>query len=175
MGCRKVIPEFIELDCEFEAGRVNSLAFVTEELAAQADADPTLWSNPTFWSTETYTGDILIHKDVSGSYTGADTTVAGKGTQQERNSGTTHTLTCRVESVKGNTKYWSDLKVSTNYRVVFLGDLKNTMFVSTTNCRISANVILEDDINSINEVEVVCVWADIRLPETYDPPQGVFD
>ena len=174
-NCRKEIDAFTELNCTFESGKVVALAFVTEEKAALADADPTLWSTPSFWTSETYSGDILQHNEVSGEYVGADITIAGKGTQGERLGGKTHTLTCQVESVKGNYNYWDDLGVSTNYRVVFVGDLYNTLFVSTTNCRISANMILQNDINSINEWEVVCTWSDIRIPESYDVPTGIFN
>jgi len=173
-SCRKNIPEYIDLDCTFESGRVNALAFVTEEKAALADADPSLWSDPSFWTSETYSGDILIHQEVSGEYTGADVTIPGKGTQQERLGGKTHTLTCLVESVKGNNGYWDDLGISTNYRVAFVGDLYNTLFVSTANCKIGANMVLANDINSINEWEVISTWADIRLPESYDVPAGIF-
>ena len=174
-SCRKQIRAFSDLACTFESGRVNSLAFVTEEKAIVADADQTLWSTPSFWTSETYSGDIVIHDKVSGSYSGADTTGAGKGTQTERLIGKVHTLTTRVESVKGNDLYWNDLNISDNYRVVWVGDFYNTLLVSTSNARISANLIQEDDLSTIMEWEVVCVWSDIRLPQTYDVPSGIFN
>ncbi len=175
-NCRKNIPEFVDLiNCTFEAGRVNAIAFITEEKAAVADADPTLWEDPSFWNTETYTGDILIHDKVSGSYADSPTTVTGKGTATERNSGSTHTLTTRVESVKGNDDYWSALKISENYRVAWVGDNYDILFVSQTNGRITPSLIQEDDLNSILEFEVVCVWSDINVPETYDVPTGIFN
>lgn len=173
--CRKLIKTFAELFCEFESGRVNALSFVTEEKAAVADADTSEWSNPTFWNSETYSGDIVIHDKVSGSYAASDNTQPGKGTQTERLTGKTHTLTTRVESVKGNDLYWNDLNISENYRVAWVGDFYGTLFVGTTNARISANLIQEDDLNTIMEWEVVCVWSDIRLPETYDVPVGIFN
>ena len=174
-NCRKQIREFNTLACTFESGRVNALAFVTEEKAVVADADTDLWSDPSFWNSETYSGDIVIHDEVSGSYSASDATQVGKGTQTERLVGKTHTLTTRVESVKNNNLYWDDLNVSTNYRVVWVGDFYNTLLVSTANARISANLIQEDDLNTIMEWEVVCVWSDIRLPETYDVPTGIFN
>jgi hypothetical protein len=134
--CRKVIGAFTELDCTFESGRIVAVAFVTEEKAALADADQSLWSTPSFWTTEDYSGDILIHQEVEGEYSASPTTIPGKGTQQERNSGIVHTATFRLESVKGNDQYMNDLMVSTNYRLAFVGDLYNTLFVSTTNVRI---------------------------------------
>lgn len=175
-NCRKNIPAFTELvNCTFESGRVNAFAFVTEEKAVVADATPSLWSDASFWNTETYSGDILIHDKVSGSYAASDTTGAGKGTQTTRLIGKTHTLTTRVESVKGNEDYWDALNISGNYRPVWVGDNYDILFVGTTNCRISANIIQEDDLNSILEWEVVMEWADIRLPKTYDLPTGIFN
>jgi hypothetical protein len=173
--CRKVIDVYNELNCTFESGRVNALAFVTEEKAVVADATPSLWSDPSFWTDETYSGDIVIHDKVSGGYSGADATAAGKGDQQERNIGKTHTLTTRVESVKGNNAYWDDLNISTGYRVVWVGDYYSILFVSTANARISANLIQEDDLGTIMEWGVVSVWSDIRLPRTYDVPAGIFN
>ena len=174
-NCRKDIGEFTELDCTFESGRINGIAFVTEEKAALADADPSLWDDPTFWTTETYTGDILLHTEVSGSYSGAVTTIAGKGTQQERNSGLVHTAVVRIESVKGNNQYMDDLMVSENYRFAFVGDQYNTLFVSTANVRISPTMILEEGIDTVNEWEVTILWSDIRQPESYDVPPGIFN
>lgn len=173
--CRKSLPLFNNLLCEFESGRVNALAFVSEEKAVVADADPDLWSTPSFWTAETYSGDIVIHDKVSGSYAASDNTQAGKGTQAERLTGKVHTLTTRVESVKGNNLYWDNLNISEGYRVCWVGDFYNTLFVGTTNARISANLIQEDDLNTIMEWEVVCVWSDLRLPETYDVPAGIFN
>jgi len=174
--CRKYVGTFSDLaNCEFESGRINALAFVTEEKAIVADATPSLWSDSSFWTSETYSGDILIHDKVSGSYTGAANTAAGKGSQLERNIGMTHTITTRVESVKGNNGYFDDLNVAANYRAVWVGDFYQTLFVGTTNVRITAVMIQEDDLGSILEWEVVCVWSDIRLPRTYDVPAGIFN
>lgn len=173
--CRKNIRAFNELACTFESGRVNALAFVTEEKAVVADADTDLWSSAAFWTSEDYSGDIVIHDEVSGSYSAADVTQAGKGTQIERLVGKTHTLTTRVDSVKNNNLYWDDLNISTNYRVAWVGDYYDILFVSTAQVRISANLIQEDDLNTILEWEVVCVWSDIRLPETYNVPTGIFN
>ena len=162
-------------NCQFESGRVNGLAFVTEEKAEIADATPSLWSDPSFWNAEDYSGDILIHQKVSGSYTGAGATSPGKGTQLERNTGMTHTLTTRIEGVKGNTDYFNDLMVADNYRPVWVGDFYNILFVATTNARITPVLIQEDDLGTILEWEVVSVWSDIRLPYTYDVPAGIFN
>lgn len=173
-NCRQQIPSFIDLACEFESGRVNAFALITEEKAALADANPSLWSDPSFYTTEDYSGDVLIHPEVSGGYTGADTEISGKGNQQSRLGGKNHTATLRVESVKGNDDYWNKLNISTNYRAVLVTDDYNLLLVSTTNCSVSSNLILEDNIESICEWEVVIKWSDIRLPETYDVPVGIF-
>lgn len=174
-NCRQNIPAFVDLGCVIEKGRINAIAFVTEEKAALADADNALWSTPSFYTDEDYTGDIVIHKKVSGGYAGADTTVPGKGNQQNRTSGKNHTVTIRVESVKGNDGYWNKLNVSDNYRLVFVTDDYSLLLVSTTNCSISANLILEDNLESIVEWEVVITWSDLDLPKTFDVPAGVFE
>ena len=96
-SCRQQIRSFVDLACTFESGRVNALAFVTEEKAVIADATPSLWSDPSFWTSETYNGDIVIHDKVSGSYSASDQTAPGKGTQTERNIGKVHTITTRIE------------------------------------------------------------------------------
>ena len=173
--CRKVIGAFTELDCTFESGRIVAIAFVTEEKAALADADNALWSDPSFWTTEDYSGDILIHQEVEGDYSPSPTTIPGKGTQQERNAGNNHTVTFRLESVKGNNKYMDDLMVSTNYRLAFVGDQYNTLFVSTTNVRITPGMVLENTLDSLNQWNIECVWSDIRQPESYDVPVGIFN
>jgi hypothetical protein len=173
--CRKVIDSYVELFCQFESGRVNALAFVSEEKAKVADATPTLWSDPAFWVDETYSGDIVIHQKVSGSYSASDTTGPGKGTQTERLIGKVHTLTTRVESVKGNNAYWDDLNISQAYRPVWVGDYYQVLMVGTANARISANMIQEDALDSLLEWEVVSIWSDIRLPQTYDVPAGIFN
>ena len=65
--------------------------------------------------------------------------------------------------------------VSQNYRFAFVGDLYNTLFVSTTNVRITPTMILEEDINSVNQWQIEAVWSDIRQPESYDVPAGIFN
>jgi hypothetical protein len=174
-NCRQQIRSFIDLACTFESGRINSLAFVTEEKAVIADATPSLWSDPSFWTSETYNGDIVIHDKVSGSYSASDNTAPGKGTQLERNIGKVHTITTRIESVKSNSLYWDDINISDNYRIVWVGDFYQVLFVGTTNARISANIIQEDDLGTIMEWEVIGVWSDIRLPRSYDVPSGIFN
>jgi len=173
--CKQQIPPFIDLACEYESGRVNAFALVTEEKAVLADANPTLWSTPSFYTDEDYSGDVLIHQKVSGSYAGADTEIAGKGNQQSRIGGKNHTVTLRVESVKGNSSYWDKLNISTNYRAVIVTDDYGLLVVSTTNCSVSANLVIEDNIESIVEWEVVIKWSDIKVPETYDVPTGIFE
>lgn len=175
MSCRQDIPAFVELDCDVELGRINAIAFVTEEKAALADADNSLWSNPTFYTDEDYTGDVLIHQKVSGSYAGADTEISGKGNQQSRVAGKNHTVTVRIESVKGNNSYFDKLTLSDNYRLVFITDDYDLLLVSTTNCNLSGNMILEDNLESIVEWELTAKWSDIRLPESFDVPTGIFE
>ena len=82
-NCRKEIDAFTDLACDYESGRIVAIGLVTEEKATLADATPSLWSTASFWESETYSGDILIHQEVSGSYTASPTTIPGKGTLQQ--------------------------------------------------------------------------------------------
>lgn len=175
-NCRKDITPFTDISaCTFESGRIVAIGLVTEEKAALADATPSLWSDPSFWNTEDYAGDILIHQEVSGSYSASATTIPGKGTQQDRNSGLIHTATVLLEGVKGNNNYMDDLAISQNYRLAFVGDLYNTLFVSTTNVRITPTMILEEGTDTLNQWQLEMVWSDIRQAESYDVPTGIFN
>ena len=173
-SCRKQLGVFTDLACVFESGGVNSWAIVTEEKAAVADADTTQWSLAAFWETETYGGDIVVFKDTSGNYEPAPITLPGKGNQVTRNAGYTHTLTIQLESVKSNNKFMNDLTVADNYRVCWCGDYKQILFVSTQNARITPRQIQPQELNSYLEWEIVCEWSDIKHPESYDVPPGVF-
>ena len=173
-NCVQQIPAFVDLQCEFEKGRINAIAFVDEAKANVALSDPSVLSDPSFWTDEDYTGSVLIHQSVSGSYTGADTTISGKGNQQSRLGGKNHTATIRIESVKNNHEYWNKLNISTNYYFAFVADDYNILFFSTTKCGISGNLILEDNQESILEWEATIQWSDIALPITSDVPGGIF-
>ena len=174
-SCRQQVPAFVDIACEWESGRINAIAFVDEDKAEIADEDTSQWSTPSFWTSEDYAASILIHQQVSGGYAGADTDIPGKGNQQTRTGGKNHTATVRIESVKGNDDYFNKLNLSTNYRVVLVTDDYNMLLVSTNNVGIKANIILEDSLESICEWEVVITWSDIKLPETYDVPAGIFN
>jgi hypothetical protein len=174
-NCKQQLRTFVELACTFESGGVNALAFVDEAKAKAADADTSLWSTPSFWTSENYGGDIVIHDEVSGSYSDADSTGPGRGNQQERLVGKVHTLVCQVDSVKNNNLYWDDLNIATNYRVVWVGDDYNILFVSPVEARISAKLVQAQELSSILHWEVTCVWSDIRLPQTYNVPTGIFN
>lgn len=176
-NCEQVIPFFVDLQCQSEKGRINAIAFVSQEKAAVVlnDPDPSsVLSDPAFWTDEDYEASILLHKNVSGNYAGADTERAGKGNQQTTLSGKNHTVTIRIESVKHNDDYWNKLNISSNYYLAFVADDYNILFFSTTACGISGNLILEDNLESILEWEATVKWSDIALPITSDVPIGIF-
>ncbi len=118
--------------------------------------------------------DYFTKTEVDGEYVASDVEGAGKGNQQIRLTGKNHVLTTHVEGVKGNNKYWDDLNVSTNYRVVWVGDNYNVLFVSQTNCSISANMIQPNDLEGQMQWQVICKYSDIRVPESCDLPPGIF-
>ena len=174
-NCKQQIRAFNSLACTFESGGVNSIAFVDEAKAAAADANTSLWSTANFWQVETYGGDIIIHDEVSGNYDAAPVTGPGRGNQTERLIGFTHTLTTQIDSIKNNNLYWDDINISTNYRPVWVGDDYSTLFVGTTNARVTARILQPAELASIMSWEVVCVWQDIKQPQTYDVPTGIFN
>jgi len=174
-SCKQQIRAFVELACTFESGGINALAFVDEAKAKAADADTSLWSSASFWTSETYGGDIVIHDEVAGLYTGSDINGPGRGNQKERLIGKNHVLTFDVDSVKGNDLYWNDLNIATNYRVAWVGDDYSILFVSQVNVDISANLIQPKEIDSVMYWEVVVKYSDIRVPQTYSVPTGIFN
>jgi len=173
-NCRQQVPPFVDIACEVESGRINAFALITQEKGELADASPTLLATPSFYTDEDYAADVIIYQSVSGGYSAADATISGKGNQQERLGGKKHTATMRVEGVKGNEGHFNKLNISTNYRVVLITDDYQVLLFSTTNCSISANIVLEDSLESILEWDVVINWSDILLPVTSDVPLGVF-
>jgi len=174
-NCKIQVRPYVNLACTFESGGVNSLAFVDESKAAAADADTSLWSTANFWQVETYGGDIVIHDQVSGAYTAAPVTGAGRGNQKERTIGIDHTLTCQVDSIKNNFLYWDDLNIATNYRVCWVGDDYSLLFVSTVNARITAVMNQPQELASIMAWDVTLVWSDIKTPQNYTIPPGIFN
>lgn len=175
MSCRQVIPAFIDLNCETEQGRVNAMAYVTEEKALLAIETPSLLSTPSFWTDEDYTGDVLIHKEVSGSYSAAETTVPGRGNQQNRLGGFNHATDLQVDSIKFNESYFNKLNISTNYYQAIVTDNYNLLMFSTVAVGIVGKPVIEDNLESIAYWQVLTSWSDIALPITSDVPVGIFN
>lgn len=171
-NCRFDIPEYVELGCEFETGRVVAFALVDEDKADSAsDAD---WSSPTFWQTETYASDILIHGKTSGTYTASAVNIPGKGSQGDRLAGMDHAAALRVESM-ANSNYWNDINNSDNYRIVLVTDDYNKILVSEKNVSVFARLDIQDDPNSVVDWLVDITWKDRRNPKVYDAPSGIFN
>lgn len=174
-NCKQQIRAYNELACTFESGGINAVAFVDEAKAKAADADTSLWSSANFWQVETYGGDIVIHDEVAGLYAAADVTGPGRGNQKQRLIGKNHTLTFDIDSVKGNDLYWNDLNIATNYRCAWVGDDFNILFVGQVNVDISANLVQPKELESLMYWEVVVTYSDIRVPQTYSVPTGIFN
>ncbi len=175
MSCRQEIPSYVPLDCDFEKGRVNAMAYIIKEKAEEAIADNTLLSDPTWWTTVTNPGDVLIHKEVSGTYAAAETTIPGRGNQQNRLGGFNHTTDLQVDSIKGNEDYWNKLNISTDYYQAIISDNYNLLLFSTVACGIMGRVTIEDSLESVIFWQVVTSWSDISNPITSDVPVGIFN
>ena len=173
--CIQDIPPYLQLGCEIEQGRINSVAFVTEAKAALADEDPALWSDPAFWDYAYEGSDFFIHRRVSGSYAASDVTVPGKGTQTEKLGGKTHVATMRIEALLENNEYWDVINVSETLRCVIITNGGELLMAGTRPANISANAVVEDSLESLAEWEVVCTWSDILVPVTVEAPLGIFD
>ncbi len=171
-NCRYSIPEYEDLGCEFESGRIVAIAFVDEDKADAASAAN--WSSSSFWNSETYATDILIHQKTTGTYTAAAVTVPGKGTQGSRLAGMDHTAAVRIESI-ANSTYWNALNKSNNYRVVLVTDSYNKILVSDENVNIFARLDVQEDTNSVIDWLVDITWKSINNPSVYDAPSGIFN
>ena len=177
-NCRFDIPTYSELGCDLEGGRVVAFALV--------DKDHTL-NNPdqsTEWLNASYDSDVLIFKEVSGSYSKASPNeIPGKGSQQVRVVGRDHELSMMIEGVKENVDFWNAVNKSSNYRAAFVtgSDYQSTsktnsiLFVTDVTVSVDAGVATPEDLNGITQWEVSVKWSDLNIPLAYDVPSSVFE
>ena len=171
-SCRGTVPDYVELGCnEFESGRITAIAFIDENVTFTDITDPTEWTNLS------YDTDILIHNEVSGSYSKpSPTEIAGKGKQDTKVVGRKHEIQCTVLSIKGNDAYWNSLNKSSNYKVAFVvGSDYDLLFCVDKTVTIDAAAQIEESLDSEAQWLVTIKWSDIDLPSTSDVPEGVFD
>lgn len=171
-NCQVFPPAYVEqAGCDVEPGSVVAVAFIDEDVTFTDITDPSEWT------TLTYSTDILLHKEVRGSYAKpAATEIPGKGKQDTRVVGRKHELLFRVSSIKGNDNYWNTLNRSTNYTLAFVvGSDYDLLFRVDKNVSIDAGPVVQEGLDTEVDWEVSVKWSDIDVPSTSDVPTGIFE
>ena len=173
-NCQVFPPSYIEqVGCDIEPGRVVAVAFIDEDVTF---ADSAALANAANWVGLDYASDIIVFKEVRGSYAkAAATEIAGKGKQDTRVVGRKHELNFRVSSVKNNDNFWNTMNRSTNYTIAWVvGSNYDLLMYVDKNVSIDAAPVIEEGIDSEIEWDVLVKWSDIDVPVTADVPTGIF-
>lgn len=171
-NCRGTVPDYVALGCnDFESGRVTAVAFIDENVTFTDITSASEWTNLS------YDTDILIHKEVSGSYSKpSPTELSGKGKQDVKVVGRKHEVTFTVLAVKGNHTYWNTLNKSANYTFAFVvGSDYDLLLRVDKNVSIDAAIQVEEGLDSETQWLVTVKWSDIDVPSTSDVPAGIFE
>lgn len=171
-NCRPDIPSYFDIaGCDVEGGSVVAVAFIEDSVTFTDITDPSEWTG------QTYASDILIHKEVRGSYAKpAATEIQGKGKQDTRVVGRKHELVFRVASVKGNDNYWNSLNKATNYNLAFVvGSNYDLLMYVDKNVSIDAAPEVQEGLDTEVDWMVSVKWSDFDVPSTSDVPTGTFE
>ena len=171
-NCRPDVQAYLDFaGCDIENGSVVAVAFIEDSVSFTDITDPSDWVG------QTYASDILIHKEVRGSYAkAAPTEIPGKGKQDTRVVGRKHEMIFRVSNIKGNDGYWNSLNQSTNYTLAFVvGGDYNLLYRVPVNVSIDAGSDVQEGLDTEVDWMVSVKWSDRDVPSTSDVPVGVFD
>ena len=171
-NCQVFPPAYNELvGCDVEAGSIVAVAFIEDS------KDFTDITDPAEWTSLTYSTDILIHKEVRGSYAKpAATEIAGKGKQDTRVVGRKHEVSFRVSAIKNNDNYWNTLNRATNYKFCMVVGLDyDLLLYANTNVTIDAGPDIQEGLDTEADWLVTVKWSDIEVPSTSDVPAGIFE
>lgn len=171
-NCRPDVQVYIDAaGCDIENGSVVAVAFIEDSVTFNDITDPSEWVG------QTYASDILIHKEVRGSYPKpAPTEIQGKGKQDTRIVGRKHELTFRVSKILGNEGYWDSLNQSTNYTIAFVvGGNYDLLYYVTANVSIDSGSDVQEGLDTEVDWQVIVKWSDKNLPSTSKVPDGIFD
>ncbi|MEE9572783.1 MAG: hypothetical protein V3W20_07045 [Candidatus Neomarinimicrobiota bacterium] len=174
-NCRPDIPAYLDIaGCDVEGGSVVAFAFIEDSVVFDETNDIT---DPTNWENLTYASDILIHKEVRGSYAKpAPTEIPGKGKQDTRVVGRKHEVTFRVASVKGNDDYWNALNKATNYTCAFvIGSNYDLLYYVNVNISIDSASDVQEGLDTEVDWMVSIKWSDFDVPSTSNVPAGIFE
>lgn len=177
-GCRPDVPVFVDLaGCEIEGGSVVAVALIEDSIVFTDSSGGNDITDPTNWVGHTYASDIVIYKEVRGSYpVPAPTEIPGKGKNDVRVSGRKHELTFRMEAIKGNDNHINTVNIATNYTLAFVvGANYDMLYYVTKNVNISAASDVQEGIDTNVDWVFTIKWADINVPSTSNVPVGIFD
>lgn len=171
--CRPDVPGFLET-CLNELGSVTAVSFIEDSIVFDDSNDIT---DPANWVGHAYAADIIIHKEVRGSYPpSAPTEVAGKGKNDVKVVGRKHELTFRKSFIKGNDNHINTINKATNYTVAFvIGGDYDMLFYVNKNVSISAVPDVQEGLDTEVDWVFTVKWSDIDVPSTSDVPAGIFD
>ncbi len=169
-NCRPYIPAFVNPECEIEPGSVVAVAFIDKSITFDSI------TNPAEWVDESYASDIIIFKEVRGSYSKpAAVTVPGKGKQSTRVIGRNHEVAFRVSGVKRNSNFWNQMNKSTNYNFAFVvGGNYDLLYYVDTQVSIDAASEVQEGLDTEVDFMVSVTWSDFDLPTTSNTPSGEF-
>ncbi len=172
-NCRPSIPDFIEPECSFESGRVVALAFIHKDIHASIYNDPT---NPAVWEDGSYSADLFVFQNVRGTYDGgAPIDVPGVGDEDSRVINKDHTMSVRIQGVKGNEDFFNQIVKSRKYRVAFVSSNYNILFINNVNTSIVGGAPIEEGLDTAIEWQVDIKWKDVNQPQSSDVPTGIFN
>jgi hypothetical protein len=167
------VPDFITGDCVYESGRVVALAFVHKDVYPAIYADPT---NAALWVDSSYASDVIIFKNVRGSFDGGSPVeISGFGNQSTKTINADRTLNVMVQGVKGNEDVWNELVKEQGYRVAFVvGANYDLMFLNNVDTSIFAIAAVEEGLDTEIMWNVTIKWKDVNSPKSANVPAGVF-
>ena len=171
-NCRALPDDFENLlNCEIETGSVVAVAFIDDSIEFSNIEDASEWSDLV------YETDILVHKEVRGSYAKPESQIiTALGKNDSRIVGRQHEVVFKASSIKENTPYWNILNNSSNYTFAFVigSDYDLLMYVNQQ-VTIDAAAEVQEGLDSEVDWLVSVKWPSLELPGTSDVPYAIFD
>jgi hypothetical protein len=171
--CAANIPSFIERDCVFESGRIVALAFIHKDVFPAIYANP---SNAALWVDSSYSSDVIVFKNVRGSFDGGSPIeVSGVGNQSTRVINADRSASVMIPGVKGNEDVWNEIVKERGYRVAFVvGANYDLLLLNNVDTSIFAVAPVEEGLDTEIMWNVSIKWKDIKNPKSSNVPTGVF-
>jgi len=171
--CDVDIEDPVRDDCgdETEAGRVRSVAFLTDTAYAAVKVDP---SDDTVWEAQVTAGEIKVVPAVRGSFDGGTPVkVEGYGDQTEKVIGYDCVLNFSDPVYASNYPFYNSLAGRATQYVAFRSESQT--HISDKKVSIAPKNPIEEDINSNVVWQVEVTWRQKDLVKPFDTPEGIFD